>query len=179
MDRRSFLKTSGLAASGILVGAHHLDGWGSALAGETLRLGVIGTGRRGVGLMHVARAVGGMRTVACCDVLPFRLEEGVAAADPGCRSYSDYRGLLDDAQVDAVLIATPLSLHHRMAADALDAGRHVFCEKTMTYGIDEAIDLVARARDAEHAPDRHLRGGEPPGAGDGSRGGGPRRGGGG
>jgi predicted dehydrogenase len=54
---------------------------------------------------------------------------------------------LDDPGVDAVLIATPLSLHHRMAVDALDAGRHVYCEKSMTYGIDEAIDLVVKARD--------------------------------
>ena len=145
MNRRSFLKTSGLAASGMLFGAQCLDGRESVPIGDTLRLGVIGSGRRGVGLMHVARAVGGVRTVACCDILPFRLEEGLAAADPGCRVYSNYRALLDDARVDAVIIATPLSLHHRMAVDALDTGHHVYCEKTMAYGVDEAINLVARA----------------------------------
>lgn len=149
MDRRSFLKTSGLALSGALLGAPRLDGQGSAQSDGAIRLGVIGAGRRGVGLMHVARAVGGIRTVACCDILPFRLEAGLATAGPECRGYDDYRKLVDDPRVDAVVIATPLSLHHRMAAHALDAGRHVYCEKTMTYGIDEAIDLVRRAGDSQ------------------------------
>ena len=146
MDRRSFLVQSGLAASSLLLGAHRLDGRTPQSEGDPLRLGIIGTGRRGVGLMHVARAVGGLQTLACCDILPMRLEEGLASADTGCRGYSDYRALLDDDRIGAVVIAAPLYLHHRMAVDALAAGHHVFCEKTMTYGIDEALDLVSKAR---------------------------------
>jgi predicted dehydrogenase len=153
MNRRKFLAVAGTLGAG-LIGSR--GAWArrplaapvpSASRGaDVVRLGVIGTGSRGTGLLRSLATVGGLRAVACCDVLPFRLEQGLARAGEGCRAYSDYRALLDDRNVDAVVIATPLHLHHRMAVDALDAGKHVYCEKTMTYGIDEALDLVSRAR---------------------------------
>ncbi|MBK8044104.1 MAG: Gfo/Idh/MocA family oxidoreductase [Haliscomenobacter sp.] len=86
-----------------------------------------------------------IRTVACSDILPFRLEKALSDAGPGCTSFPDYRSLLDDPGVDAVLIATPLSMHYRMAMDALDAGKHVYCEKSMTYGKKEAVELMNKA----------------------------------
>ncbi len=152
MNRRAFLGAAGVAGAGLLAGR---GTWVShavaatlepASASDTVRLGVIGTGDRGGELLRTLAEVPGLRAVACCDALPYRLEQGLAAAGDGCRAYADHRALLDDAEVDAVVVATPLSLHHRMAADALEAGKHVYCEKTMTYGIDEALDLVSRAR---------------------------------
>jgi len=50
--------------------------------------------------------------------------------------------VLDDAAVQAVVIATPLSEHYHIAKDALAAGKHVYLEKTMTYNIEQATDLV-------------------------------------
>jgi predicted dehydrogenase len=50
--------------------------------------------------------------------------------------------VLDDKATQAVVIATPLSEHYHIAKDALEAGKHVYLEKTMTYNIDQAIDLV-------------------------------------
>ena len=50
--------------------------------------------------------------------------------------------MLDDPEVDAVVIATPLSMHYDMAKAALDAGKHIYQEKTMTYQIREALHLV-------------------------------------
>lgn len=156
MNRRSFIGAAGAVGAGLLVGGSAEAARGLSLLPKSqapaaasdagaVRMGVIGTGDRGTGLLRSFEAVGGLRAVACCDVLPFRLEQGLAAAGAGCRGYTDHRALLDDPAVDAVIIATPLHLHHRMAVDALDADKHVYCEKTMTYGIDEALDLVARA----------------------------------
>ncbi|NJM94257.1 MAG: Gfo/Idh/MocA family oxidoreductase, partial [Cytophagales bacterium] len=71
--------------------------------------------------------------------------KGLVAA-PGAKSYADYRRLLEQKDLDAVLIATPLSLHAEMAMEALDAGKHVFCEKTMSLGIEPTMQLVKQAR---------------------------------
>ena len=60
------------------------------------------------------------KVVAVCDVIPDRLEKAMQNADPEATAYTDYQLLLDDREVDAVVIATPLSMHHQMALDALD-----------------------------------------------------------
>jgi predicted dehydrogenase len=62
------------------------------------------------------------------------------------KQYKDYRKLLDDKSIHAVIIATPLNLHYPVAIDALAAGKHVFLEKTMTYNIPQAIELVKKAK---------------------------------
>ncbi|MNY35503.1 Inositol 2-dehydrogenase [compost metagenome] len=74
-------------------------------------------------------------------MLPKNLEKGLAHAGSKAVAYSDYRKLLEDKRVEAVVIATPLHEHYRMAVDAIDAGKHVYVEKTMTYDIDQAISL--------------------------------------
>ncbi len=87
-----------------------------------------------------------LELVAYCDVLPFRLEEA-RAAEPAARAYSDYRRLLDDKDVDAVIVSTHFSEHHPVVLAALDAGKHVYCEKTMIKGIAEAREVFDAAQD--------------------------------
>jgi predicted dehydrogenase len=83
---------------------------------------------------------------AICDVLDFRIEEAKAISTTPYSSYKDYRKLLDDKNIKAVAIAVPLHLHYPITVDALKAGKHVFLEKTMTYNIPEAIDLVKQSQ---------------------------------
>lgn len=108
---------------------------------DTVRLGIIGTGGRGMGLMRNTAAIDGMEIVACCDILPFRLEAAMKLAATGAKSYTDYRRLLEQSDLDAVIISTPLYLHYEMIKAALDAGKHIYCEKTMTFTIEEAKKL--------------------------------------
>jgi predicted dehydrogenase len=112
-------------------------------ASERVRIGVIGAGDRGIQLAREALATGGAHLTAFADVYPRRLELARSVC-PSARSYPDYRALLDDREVDAVLIATPQHLHARHLLSALDAGKHVYVEKTMAFTLDEA----KRIRDA-------------------------------
>ena len=138
--RRSFLATSGLIATGTALGMTPL------LKNEQeIRVGIIGTGVRGQELAASIRSIPNMKTIACCDVIPFRLKDGMSKAGPDAKSYTDYRKLLEDKSVNAVIISTPFSMHGQMALDAIDAGKHVFCEKTMVKGIDDIQKVVKKA----------------------------------
>ena len=141
MSRRTFLKQSAL-----LTGTLMLNNFVEAFTPDMpqLKIGLIGCGDRGKGLLHVIKQLpDNYKIAALCDVLDFRLADaaGIASADKP-KQFKDYRKLLDDKSIDAVFIATPLSWHYPIAADALKAGKHVYLEKTMTYSIPEAVQLV-------------------------------------
>ncbi len=110
-------------------------------AGDLVRVGVLGTGGRGKNLIQNINHIEGMEVVACCDTLPFRLDEGMATCAGKAKGYSDYREVLDQQDVDAVIISTPLNTHFEIAKASMDAGKHVYCEKTMTFTIPETKDL--------------------------------------
>lgn len=111
--------------------------------GEKARIGIIGPGSRGQHLMGFLAANPKVEIVAVCDVFQPSIDAALAIA-PGAKAYTDYRKLLDDKNVDAVVIATPLNLHHRMAMDAFDAGKHVFCEKAIAYSLEETHAIYQR-----------------------------------
>ncbi len=141
------MKDSMLAGAGLALSMPYAQAiQRKASPSDVLNIGVIGTGDRGGGLIRLMQGMPEFKVVACSDILPFRLEPAVEAAGKDCRAYPDYKGLLADKRVDAVIIATPLSMHYEMAVAALDSGKHVFCEKTMTYQIDEALKLAEKAK---------------------------------
>ena len=113
---------------------------------QNIKVGVIGTGSRGSGLIRITEELTQLDVVACCDILPFRLDAALPYISKNTKKYSDYRALLDNSDVEAVIIATPLYLHAQMAIDALDAGKHVYCEKTMAFSEDQTFQLVNKAR---------------------------------
>ncbi len=120
----------------------------SPLKKDTIKVGVIGTGDRGGGLISIMNDIPGLQVVGCCDVLPFRLESGMKKVSDKAVAYTDYRALLDNNKIDAVIVSTPLSTHEQIALDALDAGKHVYCEKTMAKGFDGIQNLVRAAKNA-------------------------------
>jgi predicted dehydrogenase len=144
-SRRSFLKASGLTTAGIFSGLSLFSISKSYGKNDIIQLGVIGTGSRGTGLIRTILDIPNIRVIACCDVLPFHLTEAMKYADPKARAYTDYLELLNDKNLDAVIISTPLYLHKTMATEAMEAGKHIFLEKTMTKNIDESLSLVRKA----------------------------------
>ena len=144
MQRRQFLTSSGIALAGVGLSPAFVK---AAALGDRINIGVIGTGVRGQQLMTFLRGLPQFRVVAYCDILPFRLDAARAIAESSATAYTDHRRLLDDQNVDAVVIATHFSAHHEVVLDALDAGKHVYCEKTMIKGISETREVVDKARE--------------------------------
>jgi predicted dehydrogenase len=144
MSRRKFIKQSSALAGGLLLHHQMLKAFASSYTDQKITVGIIGCGDRGKGIMHIMNELSTEFSItAICDILDFRIEE-TKKANPSSNYtiYKDYRKLLDDKNVDAVIIATPLNMHYDIATDALKAGKHVYLEKTMTYNITQAIQLV-------------------------------------
>ena len=76
-----------------------------------------------------------------CDVYEKRMARGLAAVGGDCRGYKDYRELINQEDIEAVIIATPDHWHAKMAMDAARAGKHVYLEKCMTRTPEEAVTL--------------------------------------
>ena len=131
MQRRTFLMASSLATP--------------VMAQDSIRAGVIGAGGRGRYLIEQFKEVGA-EMAAVCDVYEPNLKKGLAGANTGAASFSDYKKLLDDKSLQAVVIATPDHWHARMAIDALHAGKDVYLEKPLAHTIDEGFALVDAVR---------------------------------
>ncbi len=135
-SRRNFIGrvATGLAgtlASGTVLGAN-----------ERLRIGIIGPGDRGKEILRDALAIENVECVGAADVYSRRLDE-VKTIAPNAKTYKDYRALLDDKSIDAVLIATPQHLHCEHFTASLDAGKHVYQEKTMAFTVEHAKRMRA------------------------------------
>ena len=115
---------------------------------DVVRLGVVGAGSiavRGI-LPHLSQAdvQDRVRLQAVCDPAPGRAE--AAAERFGIvHAFADLDRLLADGEVDAVSIASPIGLHYEQGRKALEAGKHVHFNKTMTTTVDEATDLIDTA----------------------------------
>src|SRR5229473_3681602 len=138
-DRRKFLATSlALAASPLFVPR---SAWG---ANDRLAYGVIGTGGRGRYINRNFQKLGA-QCVAVCDVYEPYLEKALAES-AGAKSYVDYRELLQQNGIDAVVIATPDHQHYPCLQAALDAKKDVYLEKPMSHSLEESAKIVQAVR---------------------------------
>jgi predicted dehydrogenase len=111
-------------------------------ATDRIRIGIIGAGDRGMELLTQIRACANTEVGAFADVYSKRLERAKGAV-PSAGVHADYRQLLDDKSLDAVVIATPPHLHATQFADALAAGKHVYQERVMAFSLDDAKKMRA------------------------------------
>src|SRR5689334_18450043 len=114
-------------------------------ANDKVNLGVIGLGGRGSYVMSVFQKNPVVNVAAVCDVWETRAQRAKQrAAD--AKVYQDHRRVLEQAGIDAVLIATPDHWHAPIAIDALNAGKDVYCEKPLTLKVEEGPEIVKAAR---------------------------------
>jgi predicted dehydrogenase len=117
-------------------------------ANDQVQFGMIGTGSRGSYLLKHLKGIDNGRCVALCDINAEHLDNGKTTIGNNPKTFKDYRELLAQKDVDAVFVTTPLFVHFPVTKDALQAGKHVFCEKCLVFKPEEVFAL--RALVAEH-----------------------------
>src|SRR4051794_38783736 len=138
-SRRELLKTSALASVALGVGAHFTAAQTTSTSSEKfLRWGIIGPGHRGMIHINALNTFKSqMQILGVCDVMEKHLQQGAQRAGGNVATYTDYQKLLANPDINAVLIATPNMWHKEMVLAALQAGKHVMCEKPMAVNFDE------------------------------------------
>ena len=136
--RRTALKTLGvtLAAGTIL----------HAAPSETIRVGCIGTGGRCRTLMKSLLTIPNTSIVAISDIRQDALALAKAMTGDKVAMFSDYRKLLEDKNIDAVLIGSPDHWHVPMTIDAVAAGKDVYVEKPLTHSLEEGEKVIQAVR---------------------------------
>ena len=152
LSRRNFLKTTSAAAVAAGIGMSIGPAVAQEVkevvsANEKITLGVIGLGGRGTAVMGGFMNYPDVEIGAVCDVYDERLQAGLEKAGGKAKTYKDFRKLLEQKDIDAVVVATPPHWHPLMAIYACQAGKDVYCEKPMSRYPAEAIAMAKAARD--------------------------------
>ena len=181
VSRRQFLAGLAATTAFSIVPRHVLGGEGNVAPSEKTTLAGIGVGGQGIQNMLRFAGFPEVQITAVCDVerecdryMSWNWSQGkdtrLSGRDParraieaayaeqkgrgkyqGCNTYADYRELLDKEDVDAVMVATPDHSHAMITLAAIRKGKHVYCEKPLTYSVYEARQVTEAARKAKVA----------------------------
>ena len=148
LSRRAFVART-LATTGAL----GLTPWAGLARGATIQgandsvgIGVIGAGIRGEILIRATKQIPNTRIVGVADIYDGHFARSKELLGDGLVTTRDYRQLLDNKDIQAVLIVTPDHWHKTMALDAMAAGKDVYIEKPMTHSWDEGDAIIAAAK---------------------------------
>jgi predicted dehydrogenase len=116
-------------------------------ANERIRLGIIGSGSRGRSLMGSFNELADeCEFIAVCDVYEPRQNQALKLAREGTKATFDYRQILDNREVDAIVSATPDHWHSQILMDAVQAGKDVYTEKPFSHSIEQGAKMVRAVR---------------------------------
>jgi len=143
-NRRDFIKQAALGTAALFAypPARVLG------ANDRVRVGMIGVGGRGQDLLKELQQVRSAELVAIADIYSRRRDEARHMAG-SIQTLDDHRRLLDLKDIDAVIVASPLHLHAQHFVDTVNAGKDLYCEKTMTWSIPEAEQCRAAAKKSD------------------------------
>jgi predicted dehydrogenase len=146
LNRRAFIKGAAVFGSGVWLGIGR--GFASGKSpNDKLNIGIIGVGNRAEANIS---GVNSQNIVALCDIDEEYLRR--AAEDfPKAKTYTDFRKLLEQRDIDAVLISTADHTHAVATLMALEGGKHVYCEKPLTHTVQEARAVANAAAKAKVA----------------------------
>ncbi|NOU61282.1 Gfo/Idh/MocA family protein [Marinifilum caeruleilacunae] len=110
-----------------------------------VNVGIIGVGSRGKVLLLNIQKIQGIKIIAVCDNYDTNYKRAISLTRNTAKAYTDHRKLLENKDLDAVIIATPLHEHAHITIDALNSGLHVFCEKSMAKTAEDCNAMVSAA----------------------------------
>jgi predicted dehydrogenase len=137
-NRRAFLQTSAT----LLGAAGAASSSAKAAPSDRVNLGFIGMGIRGTHLLKTFQKLPGVNPAGVVDLYDGYLQNARELTDDKLWTGKDYRKLLERKDIDAVTIATPDHWHTRIVLDAISAGKDVYCEKPMTWSLEEGYRIM-------------------------------------
>jgi predicted dehydrogenase len=143
VERRKFIQQ---VAGTTLVSARAFSASRILGANDRVNIALLGCGQRGRLVADLASQVPGAAVVAVCDVYGPQAEAAKASLGSECRSFSDFRKVLEQRDVDAVLVATPDHWHAAITVLACQSGKDVYVEKPLGHTIREGRKMVEAAR---------------------------------
>lgn len=152
LNRRDFIRGGSLATLVSMLGAVELKAADAPKpadkpAGPKVKCGVIGLGAWGRELLSFLQRIPTAEIAAVCDTYGVMLRRA-ATNSPGALATDDYKKVLEDKSIQAVFIATPTHQHKDIVIEALQAGKHVYCEAPIAHTIEDARAIAKAARDA-------------------------------
>jgi len=145
MNRRSFINSVAIGGTGLAVSPSVFS---FVKEPRSIKLALIGKGGMGTADTNTAIRVPGVELVSVCDIYTPRLEEARKQWGQHIRVERDYKQILSDEQVDAVIIATPDHWHQKIAVEALKKGKHVYCEKPIVHKRSEGRALIRAQKES-------------------------------
>jgi predicted dehydrogenase len=115
-------------------------------ANSNINIALIGKGGMGTSNTHTALSVQGVKLVGVCDLYDKRLKDAKAQWGNDLFTTKEYKEILSRKDVDAVIIATPDHWHQPIAIEAMNAGKHVYCEKPVIHKLNEGKALIEAQR---------------------------------
>ena len=156
-SRRSFLQVSGgatlaaltpgAAAAQNVIQSRLPEGADPVSSGDPVRYASVGVGIEGSILLRASCTLPQARCVASCDVYEGRHTLAKQIAGDGIVTTSDYKQILADPKIEAIVLAVPDFSHARLTIEALHAGKDVYCEKPMSHSIAEGEAMVKAVKE--------------------------------
>lgn len=153
-NRRDFLKSGSVATLTAVFGGVELFGQTNAVPadakeeGINIKVGVIGLGGWGREILNTLGTIKQADVAAICDSYPASVRRCAPLA-PKALQIADYKTLLDNKDIKAVVVATPTHQHKEIVVAALKAGKHVYCEAPLANSIEDARAIASAAKAAK------------------------------
>ena len=152
-NRRDFLKSGSFATLMSMMGGVELFAQPSEAPAEesnsstaTIKVAVIGLGAWGREILNELGRIKRADVAAICDTYGAFLRRSAKLA-PKAKQVADYKAILDDKEIKAVIIATPTHQHKEIVLAAIKSGKHVYCEAPMAGTIEDAREIARAAKD--------------------------------